>query len=46
MDSPMPRDIVPLFKDLVLNQDMAVPVAAMNALSLRIKVSFMQNAER
>ncbi|KAJ1398776.1 hypothetical protein B484DRAFT_368635 [Ochromonadaceae sp. CCMP2298] len=39
MDSPLRRDIVPLFKDLIQNQDMAVPVAAMNALSLRIKES-------
>ena len=30
--------IVALFKDLVLTQSMAVPVAAMNALVLKLKV--------
>ena len=32
--------IVTLFKDLVLSQSMAVPVAAMNALVLKLKVRF------
>lgn len=31
--------VLSLFKDLVVSQDMAVPVAAMNALVLKLKVS-------
>jgi len=32
------QGVLSLFKDLVLSQSMAVPVAAMNALVLKLKV--------
>lgn len=35
--------LVSLFKELVLTQSMAVPVAAMNALVLKLKVVFISS---